>query len=65
MIVSKGGTCIAGRCNWWEKCEKLEFYNDKVSYVEMPKKPPKPRGRPITETEEEYVDSLTIRKRMT
>lgn len=46
---------VAGWCNWWEKCEKLEFYNDEEAYIEEPKKSPKPRRRPTTETEEEYV----------
>jgi transposase len=46
---------IAGWCNWWAKCEKLEFYNDEETYIEGPTKPPKPRRRPTTETEEEFA----------
>ena len=49
---------IAGWYNWWEKCEKLEFYKDEETYIEKPPKPPKPRRRPTTETEEEYAARL-------
>lgn len=46
---------VAGWCNWWFKCEKLEFYNDEETYTEKPKKPARPRRRPTTETENEYA----------
>jgi uncharacterized protein YaiI (UPF0178 family) len=34
---------IAAWCNWYEKAEKLEFYNDENDYIQRPKRPPKPR----------------------
>jgi hypothetical protein len=46
---------IAGWCNLWAKAEKLEFYNDEETYIEKLQKPPKPRQRPTTKTEEEYA----------
>ena len=33
----------------------MEFYNDKEDTIEQPLMPPKPRRRPITETEAEYL----------
>jgi hypothetical protein len=44
---------VAAWVNWHEKAEKLEFYNDEDSYIERPKRPPKPR-RTMYESDEEF-----------
>ena len=52
---------IAGWISWWEKAEKLEFYNDENDAsdgVEHPPYPSKPRRRPRTETEDEYTERV-------
>jgi hypothetical protein len=54
-----GGFQVAGWCNWWAKCEILEVYNEKDTYIEGPTKPPKPRWRPIAEIEEEFALRIT------
>ena len=39
--------------NWYEKCEKLEFYYDEEDYIERPKRLRKPRKKK-SESEEEF-----------
>jgi len=45
---------VAAWITWWEKAEKLEFYNDEEDYIQRPAMPSKPRRRPTTETTDEY-----------
>jgi hypothetical protein len=45
---------VAAWITWFDKAEKLEFYNDEEEHEEQPLMPPKPRQRPTTESEEEY-----------
>ena len=45
---------FAGWVNWYEKCKKLEFYNDEEEFIQRPKRPPKPR-RSKYQSEEEYI----------
>ena len=49
---------VAGWVNWYGKASKLEFYNDEEDYVEQPPMPPKPRRRPTTESEAEYMQRV-------
>jgi hypothetical protein len=49
---------IAAWITWWDKAEKLEFYNDEEDYTFTPPMPPKPRHRPTTESEAEYQARL-------
>jgi hypothetical protein len=49
---------VAAWVTWWEKAEKLEFYNDEEDYTLHPPMPPKPRRRPKTESEQEYQERL-------
>lgn len=49
---------VAGWVNWFEKCEKLEFYNDEEDEIEQPAMPPKPRRRPARETEAQFHQRL-------
>jgi transposase len=44
---------IAASISWHHKSE-LYFYNDENDHVDIPKKPPRPRRRPTTETEQQY-----------
>jgi hypothetical protein len=41
---------VAGWITWYDKAEKLEFYNDEEDYIQQPAMPPKPCRRPKTET---------------
>ena len=45
---------IAAWISWWEKADKLEFYNDEKNKVVEPAYPHKPRRRPTTESAAEY-----------
>lgn len=45
---------VAAWVTWFDKAEKLEFYNDEEDEIIQPPMPPKPRRRPKTETKEEY-----------
>lgn len=45
---------IAAWVTWFDKAEKLEFYNNEEDYTIHPPMPPKPRRRPRTESENEY-----------
>jgi hypothetical protein len=49
---------VAAWITWFEKAEKLEFYNDEEAREEQPPMPPKPRRRPKTESEDEYQARL-------
>ena len=49
---------IAGWINWYGKSSKLEFYNDEEDTIEQPPMPLKPRRRPTTETEEQYLNRI-------
>ncbi|KAN0101621.1 hypothetical protein V8E51_012131 [Hyaloscypha variabilis] len=49
---------IAAWITWFDRAEKLEFYNDEEEHEEQPPMPPKPRRRPTTESEEEYQARL-------
>jgi hypothetical protein len=49
---------VAAWITWFEKAEKLEFYNDEEDTTEYPPRAPKPRRRPTTESESEYQDRL-------
>lgn len=45
---------ITAWITWFDKAEKLEFYNDEEDYITQPPMPSKPRRRPTTETKEEF-----------
>ena len=45
---------VAAWITWFDKAEKLEFYNDEEEYGEQPPMPPKPRRRLKTESPDEY-----------
>lgn len=49
---------IAAWISWWDKADKLEFYNDEEDKIEQPPYPSKPRRRPTTESEEEYKQRI-------
>jgi hypothetical protein len=49
---------FAAWINYYEKADELTFYNDEYDDVEPVKPPPKPRRRPVSETDEEYHDRL-------
>jgi hypothetical protein len=49
---------IAGWISWYGKADKLRFYNDEEDYIEQPSMPKKPRRRPTTETDNEYIERL-------
>jgi hypothetical protein len=49
---------IAGWISWHGKSKTLEFYNNEEDSVEQPLMPPKPRRRPTTETESEYLERV-------
>jgi hypothetical protein len=49
---------IAAWVNWNMKCEKLLFYHDEEEHTEQPLRPPKPRRRPRTETQEQWEARL-------
>jgi hypothetical protein len=46
---------VAAWISWHGKAEKLEFYNDEEDTIKQPSMPPKPRRRPTTESESEYL----------
>jgi hypothetical protein len=46
---------VAAWISWHGKAKKLEFYNNEEDTIEQPPMPPKPRRRPTTETEAEYL----------
>jgi hypothetical protein len=48
---------IATWINWYQKAEKLEFYNDKNDHIQPPKRPDKPRKRRY-ETEEQFKQRI-------
>lgn len=55
-VPPKGVTFhVSAYVNWYYKQPKLEFYNDEEDYTEHPPMPPKPRRRPKTESDEEFV----------
>ena len=49
---------VAGWVNWYEKCDKLEFYNDEEDEIEQPPMAPKPRRRPTRESEAQFQQRL-------
>ncbi|KUJ15705.1 uncharacterized protein LY89DRAFT_749703 [Mollisia scopiformis] len=50
---------VAVWVTWFDKAEKLEFYNNEEEHEEQPPMPTKPRRRPTTKTPEEYQARLT------
>jgi hypothetical protein len=49
---------FAAWINYYTKAEELTFYNDEYDDVEPVRPPPRPRRRPTTETEAQWVERL-------